>query len=287
MKKKSQFEFLIYPAPQVSTSMAEPYNSILTTHKTLEHSECSFIFDNEAIYDICRNNLSIERPSYLNLNHLIGQVVTSITAGIRFGASNANLTDYQTHLVPYPRIHFPLVTYAPISVEASHDFTDITKACFDPNNQMVKCNADLGKYLACSLSFRGNLSKEIQAAGQYVHNNLIQFADGSPGLLVGNPDKNARVVFPGGILPSVPVSACALSTNTAIAEAWARLNHKFDLLYAKRAFVHWYTREAMEEEEFTEAREDLGLLEKEYEELGKDSPNDDVEEEEDDDDDVD
>ena len=29
------------------------------------------------------------------------------------------------------------------------------------------------------------------------------------------------------------------SNTTAIAEAWARLDHKFDLMYAKRAFVHW------------------------------------------------
>ena len=32
---------------------------------------------------------------------------------------------------------------------------------------------------------------------------------------------------------------CMLSNTTAIAEAWARLDHKFDLMYAKRAFVHW------------------------------------------------
>merc|ERR1719319_2182828 len=81
--KKSKLEFAIYPAPQVSTAVVEPYNSILTTHTTLKHSDCAFMVDNEAIYDICRRNLDIERPSY-------------------------------TNLVPYPRIHFPLVTYAPI-----------------------------------------------------------------------------------------------------------------------------------------------------------------------------
>ena len=54
--------------------MVEPYNSILTTHTTLEHTDCAFMVDNEAIYDICRRNLDIERPSYTNLNRLIGQV---------------------------------------------------------------------------------------------------------------------------------------------------------------------------------------------------------------------
>lgn len=59
---------------QVSTAVVEPYNSILTTHTTLEHSDCAFMVDNEAIYDICRRNLDIDRPSYTNLNRLIGQV---------------------------------------------------------------------------------------------------------------------------------------------------------------------------------------------------------------------
>jgi tubulin alpha len=59
--QKCKLEFCVYPAPQVATSVVEPYNSILTTHTTLEHSDCSFMVDNEAIYDICRRNLGIER----------------------------------------------------------------------------------------------------------------------------------------------------------------------------------------------------------------------------------
>jgi tubulin alpha len=67
----------------VATAVVEPYNSILTTHTTLEHSDCAFMVDNEAIYDICRRNLDIERPTYTNLNRLIGQIVSSITASLR------------------------------------------------------------------------------------------------------------------------------------------------------------------------------------------------------------
>ena len=43
----------------------------------------------------------------------------------------------------------------------------------------------------------------------------------------------------GGDLAKVQRALCMLSNTTAIAEAWARLDHKFDLMYAKRAFVHW------------------------------------------------
>ena len=98
--KKSKLEFSIYPAPQIATAVVEPYNSILTTHTTLEHSDCAFMVDNEAIYDICRRNLDIERPTYTNLNRLIGQIVSSITASLRFdGALNVDLTEFQVRVV--------------------------------------------------------------------------------------------------------------------------------------------------------------------------------------------
>ncbi|XP_076053055.1 tubulin alpha-4A chain [Oratosquilla oratoria] len=277
--KKSKLEFAIYPSPKVATAVVEPYNSVLTTHTTLEHSDCAFMVDNEAIFDICCRNLDIERPTYTNLNRLISQIVSSITASLRFdGALNVDLTEFQTNLVPYPRIHFPLVTYAPIvsAAKAGHEqFTvsEITNSCFEPTNQMVKCDPRNGKYMACCLLYRGDVvPKDVNAAVAAIkQKRSIHFVEWCPtGFKVGINYQPPTVV-PNGDLARLDRAVCMLSNTTAIGEAWARLDHKFDLMYSKRAFVHWYVGEGMEEGEFAEAREDLASLEKDYEEVGIDS----------------
>ncbi|CAH8586070.1 unnamed protein product [Schistosoma bovis] len=277
--KRSKLEFAIYPAPQIATAIVEPYNSILTTHTTLEHSDCAFMVDNEAIYDICRKNLGIGHPTYTNLNRLIAQIVSSITASLRFdGALNVDLTEFQTNLVPYPRIHFPLATYAPIisAEKAYHEqlsVSEITNSCFEPGNQMVKCDPRTGKYMACCLLYRGDVvPKDVNAAIANIKTKKsIQFVDWCPtGFKVGINYQPPTIV-PNGDLAKVQRAVCMLSNTTAIADAWARLDRKFDLMYAKRAFVHWYVGEGMEEGEFTEAREDTDALEKDYAEVGCDT----------------
>lgn len=278
-RKRTKIEMCVFPAPRLASAVVEPYNAILSTHACIELTEVCFLMDNEAVWDICHRNLDIRRPTYTNINRILAQVISSLTAALRFeGQLNGDLTEFQTNLVPYPRIHFPLISFAPIvaAERAYHEqnsVDQITKACFEPVNSFVKIDPRNGKYMAVCLLYRGDVDPSTVnvATSSIKTSSSIRFVDWCPTGFKVDINNQPTAAVPGGDLAKVMRTCCMLANTTAITEAFDRLDQKFDLMFKKHAFVHWYVGEGLEEDGFVMARQDMSALQLDYEEVGEDT----------------
>ncbi|XP_055774486.1 tubulin beta-3 chain-like [Salvelinus fontinalis] len=256
--------FSVVPSPKVSDTVVEPYNATLSIHQLLENTDETYCIDNEALYDICFRTLKLPTPTYGDLNHLVSATMSGVTTSFRFpGQLNADLRKLAVNMVPFPRLHFFMPGFAPLTARGSACYNalsvpELTQQLFDAKNMMAACDPRHGRYLTVAMVFRGQMSmKEVDEQMLAIQSkNSSYFVEWIP--------NNVKVAVCNIPPRGLKMSATFIGNNTAIQELFKRISEQFTAMFRRKAFLHWYTGEGMDEMEFTEAESNMNDLVSEY-----------------------
>jgi len=256
--------YSVSPSPKVSDTVVEPYNATLSINQLIDNTDQTYCIDNEALYDICMNTLKISKPVYGDLNQLVSLTMSGVTTCLRFpGQLNADLRKLSVNMVPFPRLHFFMPGFAPLMARGSAQYrslsvSELTKQMFDAKNMMTACDPRHGRYLTAATIFRGRVSmKEVdQQMLDIQTKNSSYFVEWIP-----NNVKTAVCNIP----PlGLNISGTFIGNSTSIQGLFQRVSDQFNVMFRRKAFLHWYTSEGMDEMEFTEAESNINDLISEY-----------------------
>ncbi|TGZ72185.1 hypothetical protein CRM22_002247 [Opisthorchis felineus] len=169
--KTPKIEMAVYPGREMSSSVVEPYNAMLISDIADETSDVTILVDNEALVRIAADLLKVNYPRFSNINRLVAQVTSGMTAAVRFaGPLTASLGQLQTNLVPFPRLHYLQASMAPITSSEAYmhetvNMHELTTSLFSPETQLLTGDPNQTHVLACALLCRGDIAiQEIRHA---------------------------------------------------------------------------------------------------------------------------
>ena len=144
---------------------------------------------------------------------------------------------------------------------------ELTKEMFDAKNMMTACDPRHGRYLTAAAIFRGRVSmNEVDTQMTQIQNkNSSNFVEWIP-----NNIKTAVCDIPP---KGLKMSATFIGNNTAVQELFKRMSEGFSFMMKRKAFLHLYTMEGMDEMEFLEAESNINDLVSEYQQY-QDATND-------------
>jgi tubulin beta len=199
-----------------------------------------------------------------DLNHLISATMSGVTCCLRFpGQLNSDLRKLAVNLIPFPRLHFFMVGFAPLTSRGSQQYRaltvpELTQQMWDAKNMMCAADPRHGRYLTASAMFRGKMStKEVDEQMLNVQNkNSSYFVEWIP----NNVKSSVCDIPPTGL----KMASTFIGNSTSIQEMFRRVSEQFTAMFRRKAFLHWYTGEGMDEMEFTEAESNMNDLVAEY-----------------------
>jgi len=217
------------------------------------------------LYNISHNVLKQTQPKYKELNWLISLVMAGITSSLRFpGKLNGDLRKMAVNLVPFPRLHFFLIAQSPLfapgeGTKVKLTIQETTDQMWSSRNFLANVVPSDGKYLSASLIYRGE-NIPTQEVDNIVKNILEKMAEDFVSWIPNNIKSSIITVPPEDTL----MSGTFVANTTAIKGVFQRISSAFARMYRRKAFLHWYKGEGMDEMEFEESDKNVRDLVTEY-----------------------
>merc|ERR1712038_1885482 len=200
---------------------------------------------------------------------------------------NGDLRKMGVNLVPFPRLHFFLLAQAPLFAPGQGSkvkltVQEITDQMWSSRNFLSNVKSEDGKYLTASCAYRGPMA--TNEVDDEVAKIQAKMQDDFVAWIPNNIKSSIITVPPNG----TAMSGTFVANTTAIKGVFQRLSAQFAKMYKRKAFLHWYKGEGMDEMEFQEADKNVRDLITEYQDkqdavvdLEDDDEDDDEEDDED------
>ncbi|KAA6388710.1 MAG: putative Tubulin gamma chain [Streblomastix strix] len=262
----------------------QPYNTILTLRKLIEHASAVVVLDNDALNNIAQNTLRVENPQMEHINQFVSTVMDLSTSTLRFpGYTHNTLEGIIASLCPFPRNQFLMCSCAPLMTQAtqqqhlrSTQVGEIMERLLNRENRLVSYvnTSGSGYYLSALDVLRGRSEEDVngrQLMGAYRRiwdQKLITFAPWlSSSLEVAVTTKSPHVV------QQNKVTGLMIANHTGIAALMKNFQSQFDKMYKQGSFLHMFEGvklfEGTAKAEFDEAREVVQSTVDEYKQMEK------------------
>ena len=176
--------------------------------------------------------------------------MSGVTTCLRFpGQLNSDLRKLAVNMVPFPRLHFFMVGFAPLTPRGSRQFravtvSELTQQMFDAKNMMAASDPRQGRYLTVAAIFRGKVStREVEEQMRSVQNKNSSYC--TKKFPLGLYSFSVVEWIPNNVLTatcSVPpqglkMSATFIGNSTSIQELFKRIGEQFTAMFRRKAFL--------------------------------------------------
>eukprot|EP01083_Nonionella_stella_P036275 98990_1 len=248
------------------------YNASLSFHQLLENVDIHYVIDNGKLLDICRKQCKLSNPTFDDINWALSLVLSGVTSTLRFHGEPSILTNLRktrTHYAIFPRLKNLQLCYSPFvsrrMQQKKNNVMDIIRAAWTYDNDVSTVRMEDGKIICCASIYRSNDTKAIDRMNHFESVQWTRICDDCERWI---PDNLQSCYMDDGndqfYNKYTPLTTTTVSNTTSSKPVYQRICAQFARSFKRKAYLHCYITEGMDQMEFVEADKNMRDLITEY-----------------------